>query len=234
MAQGAQAHGYQALPRRGSEDGARGEGAQSAGADSCTLPAPRCGLSLWQRCRGHWVPRALVLQSSGPMPGQLDAHPCPQPLPSLTVPLGCAAEQGIQISELGQAVTTPLTPPGSSPGSPTATEGSGASTATAADAAGTPPISELDRQEAWRLLDWAAAFFLCSSLVQLVLRRNIVAAISGCIGIVAAMAHQWWWQRPPGAVDDSSDEALELAMTLMVHFPLHNTLVIGTVSGFMQ
>jgi hypothetical protein len=115
-----------------------------------------------------------------------------------------------------------------------ATEGSGASTATAADDAGTPPISELDRQEAWRLLDWAAAFFLCSSLVQLVLRRNIVAAISGCVGIVAAMAHQWWLQRPPGAVDDSSDEALELAMTLMVHFPLHNTLVIGTVSGVMQ
>jgi hypothetical protein len=162
--------------------------------------------------------------------------PAVHALPCLTISLGCAAEQGIQISELSHDdVAIPITPPGSSPSSPTATDASGASgasTEAGADADAVPPILELDLQTACRLLDWAVAFFLCSSLAQLFFRRNTGAAISGCVSIVATIAHLCWRQQ--GGFGESSAEALKTAMIFMVRIPFYNMLVIAPMSAIIQ
>ena len=61
MAQGLQGHGYQALPRRDSGDGARGEVAQSAGAEFIDTATPPWALPYWQGL-------TPALRSSAPMP----------------------------------------------------------------------------------------------------------------------------------------------------------------------
>ena len=105
----------------------------------------------------------------------------------LAVPPGCAAEHGVEISDLGQAATASQNPPGSAPSSPAATD---VSDAAAAAAAADPPMSaEADLQKVWRLFDRSNAFFLCTSLVQFVIRRSIFAGVWACCAIAAAVVH---------------------------------------------
>ena len=126
----------------------------------------------------------------------------------LAVPPGCAAEHGVEISDLGQAAAASQNPPGSARagGSPAATDVSDA-----ADVAADPPIPEADLQKAWRLVDWNVAFFLCISPVQFGLRRNIVAGVSACCAIAGVAAHLWW-RRQQHALGGNSAEALNAAM----------------------
>jgi hypothetical protein len=129
-------------------------------------------------------------------------------------------------------VIIPITPPGSSPNSPTATDGSGASTDAFADADAAPPMSDLDVQKEWRLLDWGVALFLCSSLVQFLARRNIAATISGCGGIAAATTYLWWRRWLQGAGRGSCAKALEQSMGALVAFQWSFAAILGMISGF--
>lgn len=89
----------------------------------------------------------------------------------------------------GSAASSPATS-GTSPSGPAAAG------ADAADAR--PPVSEAQLREAWKLLDWTVALYLCTSLVYLASLRSILPSV--CAGLAAAVAitHLWWRQPQRG------------------------------------
>lgn len=122
--------------------------------------------------------------------------------------LGCAAEHGIRMSVLAQVEGAVVKAPGSAASSPTATDASAMSPATAAAADADPPISEVDLQQAWRLLDGAVALFLCVSIAHFACLRSVVTGMCAATGAVVAI---WWWRRRQQRAREDA-KALKTAM----------------------
>lgn len=110
-------------------------------------------------------------------------------------------DEAVLQKDLGTAASSPA----ASGTSPSAAED---------DAAAKPPISEADQRQAWKLLDWAVAAFLCTSLVFLAGLRDVVANISVCTAVVVTVAYFWrrWQRRAPGG---ASVEALKAALLVV-------------------
>ena len=117
------------------------------------------------------------------------------------------------MSVLVQTEEAAVKAPGSAASSPAAAGASGASPATAdasatspaTDAAADPPISEVDLQAAWRLLDWSVGLFLCASLLHFACLRAVIPGMCAVAAIGVAI-----WYGVQRARGDS--KVLETAM----------------------